>query len=434
MLGSSSAGNAHFATETQLVAGPSGGLNMLRARDPRFDFTVWREPSDPRGFRGSNFGYAAQNNAYLLTKVGELIAGGYRGVVLQFSQNDIPGAASIATALGQVRDAATQFHDAGIGVYLVTLNPRSTSGPAGLAENNYAGFRKIGEYNTGLERLAQEIDAEFIDTRPWLYDYTSNPLGVANPGVSRDGQHMTSLGHWLWSLAAEPVFARTIAPGYPHRRFSARDPGNLYANGTLSGTGGVHSQFKQQCGTLGQSGVLPDKVRFGLASDSTSDSFATTSIIDDPEEGKAIRVAYTLNDADGTSIWRMLFTHTPHSSGSAIPAPGMTGKWIRGYLRLYIERGGEYLQYLASVLSARDSSNRNLFRAVEWNSAIGTTDDPVADASLNGRALWLVTEPFQCPEGTGELYFDVQTQFAGTGSAAIHYSRPAIREVGDPRV
>lgn len=432
MLGTSSTANANLATSVLLQANAAGGMNAARFRDPRFAYTVWRDASDARGFKGSNYGFGSQLNTVLLPYVTEIISKGYQGIILQFSQNDLPTAASVSSIVSQVKQAALQAQSAGLGVYLVTANPRAAVGTNSQSSviplTNTALYRKHLDYNTALVNLAAEIGVEIIDTRSALQD-SSSTLGVAKSGVSDDGLHMTPYGHWLWSAVAEPVFARTIAPGSPHNLL-AGSAGNIYSNGLLAGTTGVLAGTTQTGGAAAQTGTVPDKIRFGLGGTGGTSS-AACSIVTDPEEGNAFRVAYTLSGADGTTMFRTLFTDTPASSLSPIATPNFDGKWVRGFLRLFIEAGGEYLGDLKFIIQARNAGGSTLFSTNEFASSLSAVD-PSGDATMNGKSFWLITEPMLCLTDTQSILMAIETQLAGTGSAIIHYSRPALREVASP--
>lgn len=438
MLGTSSSqgGNTYGANILSDTA--VGSMQILRGLEPRIDFTTWADTSDSRGFHGSNYGFAGQKNEFITQFLDEIIAKKYDGVILQYSQNNVPADPTIGPALALVRSDAIKARNAGLGVYLLTLNPRSlTGGPAGSSSviplTDTVSYRKIIDYNNELERLAQELAVEFIDTRPVLCDFASSPLGPAKAGVSDDGLHLSPYGHQLWASPARKVIQRTVISGTPHRNFLAGSAGNLFSNGLLTGTGGAQAGTTQQNGTVGQSGPLPDKIRFGLTGGSTSNSSAITSIVADPEEGNALRAVFTLNAADATSLWRVLFTDTPAAGGSPISAPGIAGSWLRAYLRLFIEGGAALLQDAKMTMVIRDAANVELYRGQSLVSKTGTTEPFGDDATSAGISRWVVTEPILAPANAAQVVFYFEAQFAGTGTAALQISRPALRVVADPR-
>lgn len=383
---------------------------------------------------GDNYGRAGATIAEIddfLTQI--LGAGVYDAVVLQYGQNEVPRD-PITPVLDRIRERIARVQAKGIAAFLVTLNPRAPAGvdsnDAAIALTDSTAYRRIIEFNDTLDALAMETGCCLIDTRSVLCDAT-NPLMPAKAGVSRDGLHMTKYGHYLWSLAAEAAFLRTMPRG-PGSDLIL-DPvaaGNLYSNGGLPGTGGQHGPFTQQNGSPGTSGALPDKMRIGLDANSTSNSFAATTIVDDVDGLKAVRAAFTLANANATTKFNFLFTDNAAAGNSAIVTGDMSGKWVRGYVKVFVEAGGEYLRQLSLIVGARTAANANLFTGEE----LVTSDlvSPLFDASINGKTLWLITDPMLCPDTTQRIYLNATMAFGGTGSVVLHFSAPALREVPAP--
>jgi lysophospholipase L1-like esterase len=426
VLGSSTVARNNSVSGTPPVfsaGGAAGGLMVsLRARDPRMDFSTVYDTTDARNFRGSNYGFNGTAIPAQAEYVDEIIAKGYKAVVLaNMGQNDVATATPISTVLANLRGVAQQFLGAGLVVFLNTINPRaiaanSASGTSDLLAGD-AYWRRRVEFNEGVAALAQELSCELIDTRPTLED-ASSPIRQAKTGVSADGLHLTGLGAWLWAEAAAPVFARVIAPG-SHHVLSASAAGNLYANPGLTGTSGFHS--------FNSTGDVPTNMRLGRLTSGAGTLSGVSAIVTDPEEGNAVRSTMTLSSANPASdVFRWMFSNNSGAGDQANTVSGMAGKWARGFARVYVESG------IANIVSIRLVSDARTSHANTGN--LVTTVEAVNGADKNGTALWLVTEPFLCPTGTTHISLKAEIVFTGTGTVIVEVSRPAIREVPAPVV
>ncbi len=429
-LGSSSIerNTGAYSTSPPMITGQaSGGLTYARMRDPRFDFTNWFDLADPLGRKmsGGNFGKSGSGMAQQAELVGTIIARGYGACLLQLGQNDLIGPEKVPALLAKYEDLFLRpLKAAGVACYVATLNPRAHAGTANNGSALPLGdpfFRKRLEFNAALPALCDKFGAELIDSGPYLEDPAS-PVRAARAGVSEDGLHLTPLGCWLWSAAAQEVFARTIEPGSGHL-VSSGAPGNLFSNGLLAGSAGIAG--------LGASGTLPDKVRASTLGGAAITGFAN-SIVADPGAGNAIRSTISLASATGDVV-RWLFTDFPGTSASSVSTPGLAGIWLRAMLRVFVESGAEHLQDLGLFLRPRSTSTgADLFQASEATSNRSATE-PVADGSMNGRSLWFVTEPMLCPAGSEFLNFSLEAYLAGSGVVVMEVSQPRLWAVSNPR-